>query len=51
MSLLEAQVMEFLGVDMINESEVLTPADEKYHIDKKEFAISFVCEHVTCARL
>nr|WP_319372619.1 pyridoxal 5'-phosphate synthase lyase subunit PdxS [uncultured Methanobacterium sp.] len=39
----EAQVLETLGVDMIDESEVLTPADEKYHIDKKQFTIPFVC--------
>lgn len=39
----EAQVLETLGVDMIDESEVLTPADEKYHIDKKNFTIPFVC--------
>jgi pyridoxal 5'-phosphate synthase pdxS subunit len=39
----EAQVLESLGVDMIDESEVLTPADEKYHIDKKVFTIPFVC--------
>ena len=39
----EAQVLEALGVDMIDESEVLTPADEKYHIDKKQFTIPFVC--------
>ncbi len=39
----EAQVLESLGVDMIDESEVLTPADEKYHIDKKKFSIPFVC--------
>ncbi|OPX57765.1 MAG: Pyridoxal biosynthesis lyase PdxS [Methanobacterium sp. PtaB.Bin024] len=39
----EAQVLESLGVDMIDESEVLTPADEKYHIDKKQFTIPFVC--------
>jgi pyridoxal 5'-phosphate synthase pdxS subunit len=39
----ESQVLESLGVDMIDESEVLTPADEKYHIDKKEFTIPFVC--------
>ena len=39
----EAQVLEFLGVDMIDESEVLTPADEKYHVNKKEFTIPFVC--------
>ncbi|AXV36862.1 MAG: pyridoxal 5'-phosphate synthase lyase subunit PdxS [Methanobacterium sp. BRmetb2] len=39
----EAQVLQELGVDMIDESEVLTPADEKYHIDKKKFTIPFVC--------
>lgn len=39
----EAQVLETLGVDMIDESEVLTPADENYHIDKKRFTIPFVC--------
>jgi pyridoxal 5'-phosphate synthase pdxS subunit len=31
----EAQILETLGVDMIDESEVLTPADEEYHINKK----------------
>lgn len=39
----EAQILESLGVDMIDESEVLTPADEKYHINKKLFTIPFVC--------
>ncbi|GAB4316678.1 MAG: pyridoxal 5'-phosphate synthase lyase subunit PdxS [Methanobacteriaceae archaeon] len=39
----EAQVLQELGVDMIDESEVLTPADESYHIDKKKFTIPFVC--------
>ena len=39
----EAQVLEALGVDMIDESEVLTPADEEYHIDKKRFSVPFVC--------
>lgn len=39
----EAQVLEVLGVDMIDESEVLTPADEEYHIDKKRFKVPFVC--------
>lgn len=39
----EAQVLETLGVDMIDESEVLTPADDKYHIDKTKFTIPFVC--------
>lgn len=39
----EAQILETLGVDMIDESEVLTPADEEFHINKKEFTIPFVC--------
>ncbi len=39
----EAQVLEALGVDMIDESEVLTPADEEYHIDKTKFTVPFVC--------
>ncbi|MEM1981663.1 MAG: pyridoxal 5'-phosphate synthase lyase subunit PdxS [Candidatus Hadarchaeales archaeon] len=39
----EAQVLEALGVDMIDESEVLTPADEEYHIDKRKFKVPFVC--------
>ena len=39
----EAQVLEVLGVDMIDESEVLTPADEEYHIDKNLFKVPFVC--------
>lgn len=39
----EAQVLQALGVDMIDESEVLTPADEQYHIDKKQFTVPFVC--------
>ena len=39
----EAQVLEAVGVDMIDESEVLTPADEEYHIDKKKFTVPFVC--------
>jgi len=39
----EAQVLESLGVDMIDESEVLTPADEQYHIDKRKFTVPFVC--------
>lgn len=39
----EAQVLESLGVDMIDESEVLTPADEEYHIDKRKFTVPFVC--------
>jgi pyridoxal 5'-phosphate synthase pdxS subunit len=39
----EAQVLEALGVDYIDESEVLTPADETNHIDKHAFAVPFVC--------
>ena len=39
----EAQVVEALGVDYIDESEVLTPADEKYHINKLNFKVPFVC--------
>lgn len=39
----EAQILEALGVDMIDESEVLTPADEENHIDKRKFKIPFVC--------
>jgi len=39
----EAQLLEALGVDYIDESEVLTPADENYHIDKHNFQVPFVC--------
>jgi pyridoxal 5'-phosphate synthase pdxS subunit len=39
----EAQVLQALGVDFIDESEVLTPADEVYHIDKHAFTTPFVC--------
>jgi pyridoxal 5'-phosphate synthase pdxS subunit len=39
----EAQVLESLGVDFIDESEVLTPADEKHHIWKNDFKVPFVC--------
>lgn len=39
----EAQILETLGVDMIDESEVLTPADPHYHIVKKNFNVPFVC--------
>jgi pyridoxal 5'-phosphate synthase pdxS subunit len=39
----EAQVLEALGVDYIDESEVLTPADEAHHIDKWPFTVPFVC--------
>jgi pyridoxal 5'-phosphate synthase pdxS subunit len=39
----EAQILEALGVDYIDESEVLTPADESHHIDKHRFRVPFVC--------
>jgi pyridoxal 5'-phosphate synthase pdxS subunit len=39
----EAQVLQALGVDYVDESEVLTPADEKLHIDKWQFTVPFVC--------
>jgi pyridoxal 5'-phosphate synthase pdxS subunit len=39
----EAQILEALGVDYIDESEVLTPADEAHHIDKQNFKVPFVC--------
>src|SRR3989449_3000571 len=39
----EAQVLEAIGVDYVDESEVLTPADEKHHVDKHGFKVPFVC--------
>src|SRR5438067_12577549 len=39
----EAQVLQSLGVDYVDESEVLTPADEAYHVDKWAFTVPFVC--------
>jgi len=39
----EAQILEYLGVDCVDESEVLTPADESYHINKHDFKTPFVC--------
>ena len=39
----EAEILEALGVDMIDESEVLTPSDDRFHIDKREFTAPFVC--------
>ncbi|NIS80556.1 MAG: pyridoxal 5'-phosphate synthase lyase subunit PdxS [Anaerolineales bacterium] len=39
----EAQILESLGVDFVDESEVLTPADEEHHINKHEFKVPFVC--------
>ncbi len=41
--MVEAQVLQHLGVDYIDESEVLTPADEAHHIDKQPFTVPFVC--------
>ncbi|MCL5070853.1 MAG: pyridoxal 5'-phosphate synthase lyase subunit PdxS, partial [Actinobacteria bacterium] len=39
----EAQILESLGIDYIDESEVLTPADERYHVNKWDFKVPFVC--------
>ncbi len=39
----EARILEALGVDYIDESEVLTPADEEHHVEKHDFAVPFVC--------
>ena len=39
----EAQILEAIGVDYVDESEVLTPADESHHINKHDFKIPFVC--------
>ncbi len=39
----EAQILEAIGVDYIDESEVLTPADDRFHIDKHQFNVPFVC--------
>jgi pyridoxal 5'-phosphate synthase pdxS subunit len=39
----EAQILQAMGVDYVDESEVLTPADEKHHVDKWEFTVPFVC--------
>lgn len=39
----EAQVLETLGVDYLDESEVLTPADEAHHVNKHDFKVPFVC--------
>ena len=41
--IVEAQILEALGIDYIDESEVLTPADDQFHIDKHQFKIPFVC--------
>lgn len=39
----EAQILESLGIDYIDESEVLTPADDRFHVNKNEFKVPFVC--------
>ena len=39
----EARILEVLGVDYVDESEVLTPADEEHHVDKRDFKVPFVC--------
>ncbi|AIC93700.1 MULTISPECIES: pyridoxal 5'-phosphate synthase lyase subunit PdxS [Shouchella] len=41
--IVEARVLEAMGVDYIDESEVLTPADEVYHLNKRDFTVPFVC--------
>ncbi len=40
---IEARILEAIGIDYIDESEVLTPADERYHINKNDFKVPFVC--------
>src|SRR6202789_2815333 len=40
---MEARILEALGVDYIDESEVLTPADEEHHIDKRDYKVPYVC--------
>ena len=46
----EAQILQALGVDYVDESEVLTPADEENHINKHKFTVPFVCGAATWAR-
>src|SRR5690606_22245699 len=41
--IVEARVLESMGVDYIDESEVLTPADEEFHLNKQEYNVPFVC--------
>lgn len=41
--IVEAQILQAIGVDMVDESEVLSPADNDYHIDKSKFEVPFVC--------
>ncbi|OOK63539.1 SOR/SNZ family protein [Mycobacterium kansasii] len=46
----EAQILQSLGVDYIDESEVLTPADYTHHIDKWKFTVPFVCGRPTSVK-
>jgi len=39
----EAEILEAIGIDCIDESEVLTPADDKFHVNKRDFSVPFVC--------
>lgn len=41
--IVEARLLEAMGVDYIDESEVLTPADEEYHLNKRDYTVPFVC--------
>lgn len=41
--IVEARILEAMGVDYIDESEVLTPADDKFHVNKKQYTVPFVC--------
>ena len=43
----EAEILQVLGIDCIDESEVLSPADDKYHVNKREFKVPFVCGATT----
>ena len=46
----EARILEALGVDFIDESEVLTPADDEHHVEKHDFRSPFVCGRETWAK-
>lgn len=41
--IVEARILEAIGIDMIDESEVLSPADDALHVDKRKFGVPFVC--------
>lgn len=49
--IVEARILESLGVDYIDESEVLTPADDRFHIDKRDYTVPFVCGAATSGSL